>query len=333
MRIAIDAMGGDFAPREVVAGSLEAARRFPDIESLLLVGRPEAIEAEIPAAGRPPSVRVVAASEVVGMEEAPAVAVRRKKDSSISRAVDLVKQGEADAVFSAGNTGAAVAATTLKLRTLEGVDRPAIATVMPTMKAPFVLIDAGANTDCPAGLLAQFAAMGSVYAEEILGIQKPTVALLSIGGEDTKGNDATKEAFNILRGSRLNFLGNVEGHDLYEGKANVVVCDGFVGNVVLKTSDSVAHFIGAWLKAELTKNPLRTLGALLVKPGLDEIKRRSDPSMYGGAPLLGINGICLIGHGASSARAVCNGIRAAAEAIRNRINHRIVEEVGRLRAP
>jgi len=331
MRIAVDAMGGDLAPGEVVAGAWRAARELPGLTELLLVGREDAIRAAFPAGeSPPPCLRIVPASEVIGMDEPPAAAVRRKRDSSIGRMTDLVKSGEADAAFSAGNTGAMVAAATLKLRTLEGVLRPAIATVMPTRRTPFVLIDAGANTDSTPAMLRQFAVMGSVYAREILGIAKPLVGLLSIGGEESKGNETTKETLALLRDSpSVNFHGNVEGHDLYEGRVDVVVCDGFVGNVVLKTSESVAHFIGEWLRQEFTRNPLRMLGAALLRGALAEIRRKSDPAAYGGAPLLGANGVCIIGHGASKAKAVFNAIRVAGAAVEHRINPLIAAEIAR----
>ncbi|OQW95633.1 MAG: hypothetical protein BWK77_07130 [Verrucomicrobia bacterium A1] len=333
MRIAIDAMGGDHAPREIVAGTLEAARSLSGIDELILVGREDEIRAVLPGGAVPPRVRIEPASEIVGMDESPATAVRRKKDSSISRSVDLVKAGVADAVFSAGNTGAAVAAMTLKLRMLPGVLRPAIAATMPGAGAtPWVLIDAGGNTDCSPEMLFQFAVMGTVYAREILGIRDPGVGLMSIGGEETKGNEITKEAFAMLKASRMTFRGNVEGHDLYTERVDVVVCDGFVGNVVLKTSESVGHYVGTLLKAELTRTLRRKLGALLVKPGLDEIKRKSDPSSYGGAPLLGANGVCIIGHGASSARAVFNAIRVSAEAVRRDISRQIEAGIRELRS-
>ena len=332
MRIAVDAMGGDYAPREIVAGTIEAARRFDRITKLYLVGDEDAIRREYEAfKDIPEKIEIRHASEVVGMEEAPAVAIRRKKDSSIGRAVDLVKSGEAEAVFSAGNTGAAVAATTLKLRTLEGVERPAIALAMPSPTKPFVLVDAGANTDCSPKMLQQFAIMGSVYCSVLLGVEKPVVGLLSIGGEDTKGNETTKEAFAILKASRIRFQGNVEGHDLFAGKVDVVVCDGFVGNVVLKTSESVAHFVGHLLKQELTRNLVRKAGAMLIKPGLDSLKRQTDASQYGGAPLLGANGMCVIGHGASNARAVFNGIRVSAEAVRRGVKALVERALGELR--
>jgi phosphate acyltransferase len=327
MRIAVDAMGGDHAPREIVEGTLRAARELPGVDRLFLVGLEAQIRAVAPSGPWPECVEIVAASEVVGMHDPPAQAVRRKRDSSISRAVDLVKEGRADAVFSAGSTGAAVAAATLKLRTLPGVLRPAIATVLPGPQTPWVLLDAGAVTDCSAEMLFQFAVMGAVYAREILGLPNPSVGLMSIGGEESKGNEITKEAYGLLKASTVNFKGNVEGHDLYQGRVDVVVCDGFVGNVILKTSEAVAHYIGRRLKEELTRGPIRALGALLVRPGLMAIRKQSDPANYGGAPLLGVNGISIIGHGGSNARAVYNGIRVAGEAIRHGVNRLIMSGV------
>lgn len=329
MNIAVDAMGGDFAPRNIVQGTLEASIKLSDVNTFYLVGDETTLRMEIDALGFEvtPRVEIVHAGEVVGMDEAPATALRRKKDSSIARAVDLVKEGKAEALFSAGNTGAAVAATVLKLRMLETIDRPAIATVMPTKRGPFILIDAGATPDCTPDMLAQYAVMGAVYAEEILGIPHPSVGLLSIGGEDTKGNETTKETFRLLKNAPLNFAGNVEGHDLYEGRVDVVVCDGFVGNVVLKTSESVAYAMRDWMKEEFTKNPLRILGALLLRNAFKSIRKKADPDMYGGAPLLGVNGICIIGHGSSSPRAVHNALRVASESISHDINHIINDKV------
>ena len=323
-------MGGDFAPREIVAGAVRAARELDGLRRIFLVGREDDIRAALPGGPLPAGVEIVPASQVIGMGETPAVAVRRKRDASISRAVDLVKAGEADAVYSAGNTGAAVAATTLKLRALPGVDRPAIATVLPSIRGPFVLIDAGANPQCSPRMLAQFAAMGMVYAREILKVPGPRVGLLSIGGEESKGNDVTRETLRLLKRTSLRFEGNVEGHDLYAGKVHVVVCDGFVGNVVLKTSESAAHFIGQMLREELTRTPWRALGAWLARPALEAVRRRGDAADYGGAPLLGVNGVCIIGHGSSSARAAYNAVRVAGEAVAHRINHLITEEVARV---
>jgi glycerol-3-phosphate acyltransferase PlsX len=331
MRVAIDAMGGDFAPREVVSGAVLAATELDPVSKFILVGDERVLKAELDRHGTVPSkIEILHASEVVEMHESPAVAVRRKRDSSISRSVDLVKLGDADAVFSAGNTGAAVAACQLKLRTLEGIERPAIATVFPSPTRPFVLLDAGATTDCTPHMLAQFAVMGTIYSREIIGCPNPKVGLMSIGEEDAKGNETTKETFRLLEQCELDFEGNIEGHDLFDGKIDVVVCDGFVGNVVLKTSESVAHALGQWLKQEFTANPLRLCGAFLLSGALKALKKKVDPASYGGAPLLGVNGICLIGHGASSAKAVMNGIRAASEAVRHDINHLIVNAVAKL---
>ncbi|MEI6165567.1 MAG: phosphate acyltransferase PlsX [bacterium] len=331
MRIAVDAMGGDFAPKEIVAGAVKAARELKDLTTLVLVGQEEVIRQELKAYGPLPSKLVVRhASEIIGMEETPALAIRKKKDNSISRMMDMINAGEVDAAVSAGNTGAMVVAATLKLRTLTGIQRPAIATVMPTMGRPIVLIDAGANTDCSPALLAEFAVMGSVYAREILGQVNPVVGLMSIGGEDSKGNETTKEAFRLLSAAPVNFRGNVEGHDLFLGETDVVVCDGFVGNVVLKTSESVAHAIGSWLKKEFKANPIRILGALLLRGALKTIKRRMDPEMFGGAPLLGVNGICIITHGSSSRTAIYHAVRVACESVGHHVNDHIIEEARKL---
>lgn len=333
MRIAVDAMGGDHAPKEIVMGAADAAEKLSAVSSILLVGDSEAVKRELDghpcASGK---IEVRHASEVVAMDESPALAVRRKKDSSIGRAVDLVKQGEADAVVSAGNTGAVVVAATLKLRTLEGIERPALAMIMPTQRGPFVLIDAGANTDCSARLLAQFAVMGSVYSRMILEKKSPVVGLLNIGGEATKGNEITKEVFGILSRSHLNFRGNVEGHDLFQGETDVVVCDGFVGNIVIKTSESTAHAIGHWMKQEFMKGPLRMIGSGLLRGAVKAMKKRMDPEMYGGAPLLGVKGVCIITHGASSRLAIFHAIRIACESVHHHLNQSIVKEVAVINA-
>lgn len=328
MRIVIDAMGGDYAPEKVVAGAVQAAGELHAIERLILVGDETAVRRELKRhASVSPKIVVYHTTEVVGMEEAPAQAIRRKKDSSIGRAVDLVKSGEADAVVSAGNTGAVVVAASLKLRTLQGVDRPAIATVMPTQKRPLVLIDAGATTDCDPSMLRQFAVMGAVYAREILGETNPVVGLLSIGGEAAKGNDITRETYRLLQTSNLNFRGNVEGHDLFRGEIDVAVCDGFVGNIVLKTSESVAHAIGYWLKQEFSRGLFRKTGGLLAHKAFGSLKRRLDPELYGGALLLGVNGVCIITHGASSERAIFHAARVATESVNQQLNHLIVNEI------
>ena len=331
MRIAVDAMGGDHAPAAIVAGAVDAAREYSHISKLFLVGDETAVRSELAKHGTiPPCIEVRHCTEVVGMGESPAVACRRKKDSSINRAVDLVKDGEADAIFSAGSTGAQVASSQLKLRTLEGVKRPAIATIFPSPTRPFVLIDAGGNTDCTPEMLAQFAVMGTVYSREILKVAHPRVALMSVGEEDAKGNAVTKETFGILEKSHLNFGGNCEGHDLFEGEIDVVVCDGFVGNVILKTAESVAHAIGSWLKQEFKANPIRIFGAIFLRGAFRSLKSKLDPSAYGGAPLLGVNGVSVIGHGSSNAFAVKNGIRSSMEAVEQDINHAIIDGIKKL---
>jgi phosphate acyltransferase len=329
MKIAVDAMGGDFAPKEIVRGSVGAAIGLKDVTKIILVGDSEIVKRELARCKfRPSKIEVCHASEAVAMGESPAQAIRRKKDSSISKAMDLVKSGEADAMVSAGNTGAVVVAATLKLRTLEGVERPAIATVMPTQNRPVVLIDAGANTDCSAKLLEQFAIMGSTYSKAIFKLANPVVGVLSIGGEEGKGNEVTKEACAALgKIAGLNFKGNVEGHDLFKGETDVVVCDGFVGNVVLKTSESVVHAVQYWMKQEFRRNPIRVMGAALLKGALKTMRRRMDPELYGGAPLLGVQGICIIAHGASSGRAILNAIRVACESAQNHLDQLIVKEI------
>lgn len=323
-------MGGDFAPREIVAGAVAAALEYSNIGKLYLVGDESAVKAELDSHGKvSDKIEIVHASQVVEMGDAPSMAVRRKKDSSISRAVDLVKAGDAGGVYSAGNTGAAVAATKLKLRTLQGIERAGIATVLPSHAGHFVMMDAGANIDCSVRQLYEFAVMGSVYSREILGVKNPTVGLLSIGGEDAKGNATTKEAFAMLERANLNFIGNVEPKDLFSGRVDVVSVDGFVGNVVLKTSEAVAKSFGRWLKEELLRNPVRKLGALISRNAFRDLMYRTSPDTYGGAPLLGVNGACIIGHGSSSARAAKNAIHVAAEWVTHDINHLIIDEVAK----
>ena len=335
MRIAVDAMGGDFAPQAIVEGALLAVKECAAIDCLYLVGDESAIRAEIArCGGNPGRVEIRHASEVVGMGESPATAVRRKKDSSINRSMDLVKNGEADAVFAAGSTGAAVAAATLKMRTLEGIRRPGIAVAMPTpADKPVLVIDGGATTDCTPEILMQFAVMGDAYSRKVIGRSEPKVGLMSVGTEEAKGNALSKEAFELLEKAPVKFIGNVEGHDLFEGEVDVVVCDGFTGNVILKTSESVAHAIGKWLKRELTRNPIRVLGALLLSGGLRALKKKTSQKTYGGAPLLGVNGICIIGHGSSDKIAAKNGILQAVRAVELRVNEAILEGVRKCAPP
>ncbi len=323
-------MGGDHAPDEILPGCLQALRELPGITRLILVGDEAQIREQLKDEQVPDTLEIRHASQIVEMGEAPALALRRKKDSSIGRAIELIKAGEADAVFSAGNTGAAVAGATLKLRTLKGVDRPAIATILPTQKHPIVLLDAGANPDSTVKMLNQFAIMGDVYAREILGIQSPRVGLLSIGEEDAKGNDLTKQTFKILQASHLNFIGNVESHDVFAGDVDVVVCDGFTGNVVLKTGEAVARAMRTWFKEEFTRNWFRKIGLLFLTSAFKSLKKKSDPESAGAAPLLGVNGLVFIGHGSSSRRAVFNALRVVVDSYKHDINHHIIDDVGRL---
>lgn len=330
MKIALDAMGGDFAPKNVVAGAAEALRQYAHISKLFLVGDSARIEAELKSLRfSDPRIEIVHASQVVKMSDGAVESVRRKKDSSISRAVDLVKSGQAEALVSAGHTGAAVAACTIKLRTLPGVERPGIAAVMPTEYNQFVLIDAGANVDARPIHLLQYAIMGTVYSRHVLGFENPKTGLMSIGDEDVKGSDFTKEVFKLLKQSHLNFHGNIEGHDLFNNPVEVVLCDGFVGNVVLKTTEAIASTIFSWLKHEICKSPVRKFGALLSKGAFKTIFKKTNYEEYGGSPLLGVNGICIIAHGSSSPLAIKNAIRVAAESIQQQVNPHIVEEIKR----
>ena len=323
-------MGGDFGPPNLVAGAVMALRAYPHISKLFLVGDSAKIEAELAKHGcNDRRVVIQHASQVVDMSDGAMEAVRRKKDSSISRAVDLVKHGEAEAVVSAGHTGAAVAACVVKLRMLEGVERPGIASLVPTESNVFVLCDAGANIEAKPIHLVQYGIMGTVYSRHVLGYPDPNVGLLSIGGEDAKGTGLTREVFKMLKESSLNFRGNIEGRDLFENPCEVVLCDGFVGNVVLKTCESIAHAIFTWLKHELVKTPARKIGAAMVKPAFKAIHKKTNWEDYGGSPLLGVNGICIIAHGASTPLAIQNALRVAAESIEQQVNPHIIDEVRR----
>ncbi|MEK0444706.1 MAG: Phosphate acyltransferase [Verrucomicrobiota bacterium] len=330
MRIALDAMGGDYAPANLVEGAALALAEYHHITKLFLVGDTPRIESELRRLSFSDSrIEIVHASQVVEMTDAATDAVRRKRDSSISKAVDLVKSGDAEAVVSAGHTGAAVAASQIKLRNLAGVERPAIGAVIPTETNYFVLIDAGANTDPSPKQLVQNAIMGAAYSRHVLGYANPSIGLMSIGTEDEKGNEFTREVFELLRQSNLNFRGNVEGHDLFENPVEVVVCDGFVGNIMLKTVEAIAKAIFRWLKSELVKSPVRMAGAWLARDAFRSIKNKTNADEYGGMPLLGVNGNCIIAHGGSSAIAIKNAIRVGAEAIRHQINPHIIAEVKR----
>lgn len=329
MRIALDAMGGDFAPAHPVEGVVRALREYKDF-SVILVGDEEKVRAEVSrhdTSGLEDRLTYFHASQVVDMKDSGLDSVRRKKDSSISRAVDLVKQGEADAVVSAGHTGALVAAATIKLRTLPGIHRSGLAVVMPTPTREFLLLDAGANIDAAPEHVVGYAIMGSIYAREILGRTNPTVGLMSIGTEAGKGNEFTRECYTLLEKAPINFVGNTEGHALFKAPLDVVVCDGFIGNIVLKTIEGLAGAMGTWLKGELKSSPVRMLGAWLARGAFLSIKKQTSTDEHGGSPLLGVNGICIKAHGNSSPTAIKNAIRVAREFIAQKVNERIVEAI------
>ena len=333
MRIAVDAMGGDFAPQNIVAGVADALRDEAKIVRLYLVGDQSRIEAELRKLNfHDPRLEIVHASEIIEMDDPPVQSVRRKKDSSMCRAIDIVKRGDANAVVSAGNTGALLTASHLKLRTLEGVDRPGLACLIPAPENVFVLMDAGANLEPHPSNLVQYAIMGSLYSKQILGYKSPRVAVLSIGTEEMKGNELTLEAHRLLKSSDLDFVGNIDAHDLFANIADVIVTDAFVGNAVLKACESTTRVVARWLKDELKRNPLRKLGALLAGGAFRSLKRKIDPDEYGGAVLLGINGVCIKAHGASSPKAVKNAIRIAAEFVEGQFNDHIVQEIKKLNA-
>ncbi|MFY9141201.1 MAG: phosphate acyltransferase PlsX [Thermacetogeniaceae bacterium] len=314
MRIAVDAMGGDYAPGEIVKGSVDAV--IDDGIEVVLVGKEELMRDELKKYDYPDQLlSVVNASETIEMDEHPARAVRRKKDASLVVATRLVKSGEAAAVLSAGNTGAQMAAALFELGRFPGVERPAIATVLPSPQGPKVLIDSGANVDAKAQHLVCFAYLGSAFAEGVLGIREPRVALLNIGAESSKGNDIVVKAYQLLQeADKLFFKGNIESRDLMSADVDVIVCDGFVGNITLKAVEGIAAFLMKMMKDELSRNPLRLFGGALVKPGIKKIMKKLDYSEYGGAPLLGVNGLSIICHGSSRARAIKNAIRYARQA-------------------
>jgi glycerol-3-phosphate acyltransferase PlsX len=325
-KIAIDAMGGDNAPQAIVEGALMASRDHG--VSLILVGQEEPIRHELERHRYDSKlVEVRHAPEVVEMEEDPARAVRRKRQASIIVALELVKYGEAKAVVSAGNTGASLAASTFILRPMKGIDRPAIAAILPTMLGNATILDVGANVDCQATQLLQFGIMGSVYAKYIFNKPNPTVGLLSIGEEDSKGNEATKEAFQFLKNSSINFIGNIEGREVYRGYADVIVCDGFAGNIAIKISESVAELFDWALETSFKGSWYRRLGNLLWKREFNRIASIMDYTEYGGAPLLGVNGNCIVAHGRSSPKAIRSAVNLAQMFVENRINEHIQEDL------
>ncbi len=334
MRIAVDVMGGDKAPREIVRGCVMAAKRraeIPGLEQIIMVGREADVMRELKKCRGKlgPALAFVNADEVVAMDEAPAAAVRRKKHNSLTVCMELVKKGEAQAAVSAGNSGAFAAAALFSLGRVKGVHRPVIAAVLPTRIAkPTVVVDAGANMDCDPSWLPQFAIMGSTYAEKVLGAgPQPRVGIVSIGAEEHKGNEFTRAAYTYLQKCGVNFVGNMEGHDVFGGKFDVAVCDGFVGNVILKTTEGVARAIGHWIKGEIGNSFWGKIGALFMAGIFKVLRKKMDPEQYGGAFLLGVDGNAVVTHGASTRRAIFYAITVAASATQNELQATIAERI------
>ena len=324
IRIGLDAMGSDNSPAVDVEGAVLAAREFK--HEIVLVGKRELLEKELKKHKPiPDNISIQHADEIIGMHEQPVLSVRRKKHSSVVVLNNLAKEKKIDAMVSAGNTGAMVCAATLKCRLLPGVERAGIGVIMPTLKGTVLMIDCGANIDAKPKHLLQYAIMGSAYLEYIFNNRSPKVGLLNIGEEESKGTGFLKEAYGVLELSGLNFIGNIEGRDIFTGDCDVIVCDGFVGNVALKVSESTAHALVEMLRRELKSSVLTKIGALLAKKAFLSLKRKMDYAEYGGAPLLGIDGVCIICHGSSSAKAIKNAIRVAVEEVTKNVNKHIVE--------
>ena len=328
MRIVLDAMGGDYAPQVTVEGGVLAARDL-GLE-VVLVGREEALRRELAKyeTGRL-SLSVVHASQVIEMEDKPATAVKAKKDSSMVVGMDLVKRGEAQAFVSAGNSGGVMVAALFRLGRIKGIQRPALCAIFMSGEGPLCILDVGANTDCKPLYLLQFAIMGSVYMERVLGIEKPRVGIISTGEEEGKGSQLALEAYELLKRSGLNFIGNVEGKDVPLGLAQVVVTDGFTGNVMMKLAEGVASLFAGIMEEEIKRSPLTVLGGLLAKPAFRRVKSRLDYSEYGGVPLLGVEGVVIVGHGRSNAKAIKNALRMAKQTVEGGMIEAIKEEIER----
>jgi glycerol-3-phosphate acyltransferase PlsX len=330
--IALDAMGSDRAPKPEIEGAIQAARQHG--VHVILVGPEEMLRTELrrysAAAGLP--IQIAHASEVITMDDKAVQAVRAKRDSTMRVGLRLVREGRALGFVTAGNTGAAMATAKMVLGAIPGVDRPALAAVFPTaIGTAAELLDVGANVDCKAHNLEQFAVMGEIYYRSMFGTKRPRVGLLSIGEEETKGNELTREAFQLLKRLPINFIGNVEGRDLYNGEVDVIVADGFVGNVALKISEGVAHLVRNTLKESLRATITRQVGALLSRSAFSDFKKRLDHTEYGGAPLLGIKGVCFITHGSSNSNAIKNALRVSAEFAERSINHEIEVELAKIK--
>ena len=325
MKIIVDAMGGDYAPGVVIDGAISAVKEYENTEVVLVGDEPKVKALLAKARYCGDKISTHHASEVIEMHEPAANSVRKKRDSSIVVGLDLVKEGEGEAFFSAGNTGAVVCAATLSLRMIPGIERPGIAIITPTLKGIALIIDVGANIDAKPTQLLQYGIMADAYMRYILNIENPTVGLLNVGEEESKGTGFIKEAYELFEKSKLNFIGNAEGKDLFSGKCDIVVCDGFVGNVALKVAESLSEAMQVFLKRHILSNPLGLLGALLLKPSFSNFKKKLDYSEYGGAPLLGVDGVVIIGHGRSNAKAIKNAIRASKEEIERKFNDKIAE--------
>lgn len=326
LRIAIDTMGGDLGPQEIVRGAVQAAQIRGDSTAFLLVGDENVIQSELARhKPLPAGICVRHASQTIEMTDKPREVYRKKPDASVVVAARLVKEGEADAFISIGHTGAAMAAAVFLLRPIPGVDRPAIATPLPSLRDTIVLLDAGANVDCVPNQLLEFAIMGQAYARHVLGKANPTVALLSNGEEESKGNELTRAAYKLLKERLPEFRGNIEGMNVFRGEVDVIVCDGFAGNIVLKVGEGVAEMVMSMVREELTRYQWMKLFLWPLRRGVRDLRNRIDYREFGGAPLLGVNGVCIVGHGRSDARAIVNAVRVAETAVQNRL----VEEIER----
>jgi glycerol-3-phosphate acyltransferase PlsX len=329
IKIAVDAMGSDNSPQIEVDGAVQAAETYG--VHVILVGKESVLTPMLKRAGAAHlPIEIRNASQVVAMDEQPSAALRKKKDSSIRVAADLVRSGEASGLVSAGNTGAVMAISKLVIGVVPGVDRPALATILPTLTGRTVLLDVGANVECKPLHLIQFAVMGDLFSRKIVGVRAPRIGLLSVGEEESKGNELTKEVHKQLKHLNFHFIGNVEGRDIYNGRADVIVCDGFTGNVALKTSEGLIDAILKLLREELSKTLQTKLGALLSKKSFKRLKKRLDYAEYGGAPLLGLRGVCIICHGRSNALAIKNAIRVAKEYVEGELNAKLVSELSQL---
>ena len=330
MNIAVDVMGGDRGCEVIIDGLMQALKKCQQIETIQIVGNEIEISQSLDRLDNIDSrFQIVHASEVLSMDDKPVEGLRKKKNCSLAVAMDLVKTGKSDAIISPGNTGGVVAAAAIKLRTLSGIDRPGIAAVLPSKNKNFILLDAGANVEGKPKHLMHYAIMGDIYAREVLGITDPKIGLMSVGTEESKGNELTQETLRLCKGLDLNFIGNIEGHNLFSDELDVVVTNGFVGNVVLKSCEQLAEVLMSWLKDELSAGLMSKAGALLSQKAFRSLKKRIDPDNVGGAPLLGVNGTVTIAHGSASSLAIYNAICNTVEAVDHNINKLIIDAVAK----